>query len=252
MVRRSYPAWCTHAKLESRTGIPSTLSGFTPSPAALEATCLTHCMSTAARAAKAAKVFPRPVAGALRPVVHGQTVRYNMKKRYGRGFTFDELKVRTTTSQLNIVTWVGRGFLRLHRAHCGGHQPVTAARQHNQQQISGWRGRQSSHHPASALKGCVCTARTLPPCQQRRGRVLNRTCSQADVTHSKQVYVLPAAGGWHPQATGALHRHRCGPSQEEQVAGEPAGGGHECAALWRWLPAAGSQSGGPHWVHKQG
>eukprot|EP00891_Asterochloris_glomerata_P002294 jgi/Astpho2/2294/e_gw1.00040.130.1_t len=45
-----------------------------------------------ARAAKAAKVFPRPVAGALRPVVHGQTVRYNMKKRYGRGFTFDELK----------------------------------------------------------------------------------------------------------------------------------------------------------------
>ena len=39
------------------------------------------------------KVFPRPVAGALRPVVRGQTVRYNLKKRFGRGFTFEELKV---------------------------------------------------------------------------------------------------------------------------------------------------------------
>ena len=47
----------------------------------------------AARAEKARKVFPRPVAGALRPVVHGQTVKYNLKKRYGRGFTLDELKV---------------------------------------------------------------------------------------------------------------------------------------------------------------
>ena len=46
-----------------------------------------------ARAEKARKVFPRPVAGALRPVVHGQTIKYNLKKRYGRGFTLDELKV---------------------------------------------------------------------------------------------------------------------------------------------------------------
>jgi large subunit ribosomal protein L13e len=45
-----------------------------------------------ARAEKAKRVFPRPVAGSLRPIVHGQTVRYNMKKRYGRGFTLDELK----------------------------------------------------------------------------------------------------------------------------------------------------------------
>merc|ERR1711939_121354 len=45
-----------------------------------------------ARKAKAQAVFPRPVAGALRPVVSGQTVRYNMKKRAGRGFTLEELK----------------------------------------------------------------------------------------------------------------------------------------------------------------
>eukprot|EP00283_Hemiselmis_rufescens_P004146 CAMPEP_0173423014 /NCGR_PEP_ID=MMETSP1357-20121228/3489_1 /TAXON_ID=77926 /ORGANISM="Hemiselmis rufescens, Strain PCC563" /LENGTH=221 /DNA_ID=CAMNT_0014386091 /DNA_START=42 /DNA_END=707 /DNA_ORIENTATION=+ len=45
-----------------------------------------------ARLAKAQAVFPRPVAGMLRPVVHCQTIRYNAKKRAGKGFTLDELK----------------------------------------------------------------------------------------------------------------------------------------------------------------
>jgi large subunit ribosomal protein L13e len=48
-----------------------------------------------ARVEKAAKSFPRPAAGALRPVVHGQTVKYNAKTRLGRGFTVAELKVRS-------------------------------------------------------------------------------------------------------------------------------------------------------------
>lgn len=39
-------------------------------------------------------MFPRPVAGLLRPVVRGQTLRYNSKRRLGRGFTHEELKVR--------------------------------------------------------------------------------------------------------------------------------------------------------------
>jgi hypothetical protein len=34
------------------------------------------------------------VAGALRPVVHPPTQRYNFKTRLGRGFTLEELKVR--------------------------------------------------------------------------------------------------------------------------------------------------------------
>ncbi|KAL3678290.1 hypothetical protein R1sor_021246 [Riccia sorocarpa] len=44
------------------------------------------------RQKKAVAIFPRPVAGALRPVVRSQTVRYNSKVRAGRGFTFEELK----------------------------------------------------------------------------------------------------------------------------------------------------------------
>lgn len=46
----------------------------------------------AARAAKAEKVFPRPVEGLLRPAVRGTSKRYNMKVRLGRGFTLEELK----------------------------------------------------------------------------------------------------------------------------------------------------------------
>lgn len=45
-----------------------------------------------ARVAKAARVFPRPVAGDVRPVVRGQTVKYNTKLRIGRGFSLQELR----------------------------------------------------------------------------------------------------------------------------------------------------------------
>lgn len=44
------------------------------------------------RAIKAAKVFPRPVAGLLRPAVHCPTQRYNMRMREGRGFSIRELR----------------------------------------------------------------------------------------------------------------------------------------------------------------
>lgn len=49
-----------------------------------------------ARAKKALKVAPRPVDGLLRPIAHCQTLKYNMKVREGRGFTFLELKVLHT------------------------------------------------------------------------------------------------------------------------------------------------------------
>ncbi|KAJ1621437.1 ribosomal protein L13e [Pavlovales sp. CCMP2436] len=45
-----------------------------------------------ARAAKNEKIAPRPTGGLLRPEVRAPTVRYNMKVRKGRGFTFSELK----------------------------------------------------------------------------------------------------------------------------------------------------------------
>merc|ERR1719291_361930 len=44
------------------------------------------------RKEKAKKLFPRPAAGLLRPVVHPPTQRYNMKLRLGKGFTLEELR----------------------------------------------------------------------------------------------------------------------------------------------------------------
>lgn len=45
----------------------------------------------AARLAKAKATAPRPI-GQLRPIVRGQTLKYNSKVRAGRGFTLDELR----------------------------------------------------------------------------------------------------------------------------------------------------------------
>jgi len=68
--------------------VPSTVSD-APSP------LLSSCFSIlAAREKKAKAIFPRPTAGALRPIVRPPTVRYNFKTRLGRGFTLEELKVR--------------------------------------------------------------------------------------------------------------------------------------------------------------
>jgi len=44
-----------------------------------------------ARVDKAKRIAPRPL-DSLRPIVRGQTNKYNMKLRAGRGFTLDELK----------------------------------------------------------------------------------------------------------------------------------------------------------------
>jgi len=52
----------------------------------------------AARLAKAKQSAPRPI-GELRPIVRGQTNKYNGKVRAGRGFTLDELKVRRATDE---------------------------------------------------------------------------------------------------------------------------------------------------------
>ena len=48
-----------------------------------------------ARQKKAVKIFHRPTAGPLRPLVPGQTLKYNMKvgAGTGRGFSLEELKV---------------------------------------------------------------------------------------------------------------------------------------------------------------
>ena len=51
------------------------------------------------RILKAKQMFPRPVSQ-LRPAVRCETVRYNMKKREGRGFTKEELKFANLSTKI--------------------------------------------------------------------------------------------------------------------------------------------------------
>jgi large subunit ribosomal protein L13e len=53
-----------------------------------------------ARQKKAVKIFPRPTAGPLRPIVQCQTLKYNMKSRAGKGFTLEELKAAAIPKKL--------------------------------------------------------------------------------------------------------------------------------------------------------
>ena len=63
------------------------------------------------RLAKAQRVFPRPVSGLVRPVVRCQTIRYNTKKRAGKGFTLQELK----EAKVNRSEALGLGISIDHR-----------------------------------------------------------------------------------------------------------------------------------------
>jgi large subunit ribosomal protein L13e len=64
----------------------------------------------AARLAKAKQTAPRPI-GQLRPIVRGQTLKYNSKVRAGRGFTLDELR----SAKVNVNEARGLGISVDHR-----------------------------------------------------------------------------------------------------------------------------------------
>uniref|UniRef100_A0A7C8ZVE3 60S ribosomal protein L13 n=1 Tax=Opuntia streptacantha TaxID=393608 RepID=A0A7C8ZVE3_OPUST len=69
-----------------------------------------------ARQLKAVKIFPRPTAGPLRPVVHGQTLKYNMKVRAGRGFSLEELQAAGIPKKLAPTVGIAVDHRRRNRS----------------------------------------------------------------------------------------------------------------------------------------
>jgi len=67
------------------------------------------------RRKKAAAVFPRPVAGLLRPVVHPPTQRYNFKLRLGKGFTLGELRAANISTKLAPTIGIAVDWRRKNR-----------------------------------------------------------------------------------------------------------------------------------------
>ena len=76
------------------------------------------------RDVRARRIAPRPVAGPLRPQVNCQTFKYNTKKRTGRGFSLEELKVSFIIIY-NIYIFI---YIQLFSLGC---QDPQALRSHN-------------------------------------------------------------------------------------------------------------------------
>ena len=68
---------------------------------------------------KAKKVFPRPSAGALRPIVTGQTIKYNLRRRSGRGFSLAELKEAGVPAKLAPTIGIAVDHRRRNRSQEG-------------------------------------------------------------------------------------------------------------------------------------
>lgn len=69
-----------------------------------------------ARATKSTAVYPKPVTGALRPVVHAQSLRYNARVRFGRGFTQAELKGAGLTTKYAQTIGIAVDYRRTNRS----------------------------------------------------------------------------------------------------------------------------------------
>ncbi|KAK2991292.1 hypothetical protein RJ640_024557 [Escallonia rubra] len=80
-------------------------------PASLSLSQIYKLAAFAARQKKAMKIFPRPTVGPLRPTVHGQTLKYNMKVRAGKGFSIEELEDTSFVGEASTLIGVGNGCL---------------------------------------------------------------------------------------------------------------------------------------------
>ena len=68
------------------------------------------------RTSKATAVYPKPVTGALRPVVHAQSQRYNARLRFGRGFTQAELKGAGLTAKYAQTIGIAVDYRRTNKS----------------------------------------------------------------------------------------------------------------------------------------
>jgi len=68
------------------------------------------------RVKKAREIMPRPVGGALRPIVRCPTFKYNTRVRAGRGFTIDELKVSGINKRVARTLGIAVDYRRRNKA----------------------------------------------------------------------------------------------------------------------------------------
>ena len=103
-----------------------------------------------ARAAKAAAIFPRPVQGPLRPVVHCPTIKYNTKLRLGRGFTLEELRGAGITKKYAQTIGISVDHRRKNKSEGPLADNINRLKQYKAQLILWPKRKESKKHPRKA------------------------------------------------------------------------------------------------------
>ncbi|KIZ03881.1 putative 60S ribosomal protein L13 [Monoraphidium neglectum] len=165
-----------------------------------------------ARAEKAAKAFPRPAAGALRPVVHGQTIKYNAKVRLGRGFTLAELKLLWMSLQLSCEGAaqpfaVASSGLALQWHHPQQQQQRKQRQQQQQQRRQQWR-RQRRQQRQRQQQGEQQQQQQQGQQQQQQQRQQGSKLQGIQAASSGSAHATRCGSGWSPAAAPATHHPR--------------------------------------------
>lgn len=169
----------------------------------------------AARAAKAARVFPRPASGPLRPEVRCPTVRYQLRVRAGRGFTEEELKAAGIAPKYAPTIGIAFDHRRKNRSE--------AAFQTNVQRLKEYKSRLSifplnkrtpadklrKNTPYSELKNAVQATGDIIPFTKVSKEVVFRKIEEAETKRSAFATLRRARG----QARGV---GRAGKAKEEK------------------------------------
>jgi len=148
------------------------------------------------RQQKAAKNFPRPTGGLLRPVVHPPTVRYNFKLREGRGFTLDELKAAGIPAMK--ARSIGIAVDHRRRNHCEESLNENVARLNEYKsklaifpRKSGKKGVKKGDTARPALKDVKqATCKTVLPIKRPALRVKARAITDAEKDPKKGAYKI--------------------------------------------------------------
>merc|ERR1711907_145200 len=120
-----------------------------------------------ARQKKAAAVAPRPVAGALRSVVHPPTARYNVKVRVGRGFSLAEIKAAKLSKREARSLGVAVDHRRRNKSVEGMEANVQRLREYRSKLVV------FPKHAKHAKKGWVDTSAADTVVEQVTGKVMS-------------------------------------------------------------------------------
>merc|ERR1711907_482669 len=147
----------------------------------------------AARDKKAQKVAPRPLAGAVRPIVHGATIKYNSKLRIGHGFSLAEIKEAGLGKLEAQSLGIAVDYRRRNRSVEGQQANVQRLKEYKANLVvfprnskkakKGWKADASAEETAVAQQ--VTTAKTMPytkPVPKQEARKITAEEKSANVT----------------------------------------------------------------------